>query len=139
MRATPFTIVVLLAAAASLVNGSPLDPDKMARKLATCAGVATTWVQTCWFALDGMAPDASAELAYCELLRPLADKLVVFVVVWVLDVVDLFDRGKNLFASLLAKLEDALQLDGGAVRQLQLGGCVTLDGFLAQSVEGEYV
>ena len=63
------------AAAASLVNGSPLDPDKMARQLATCAGLAPTWVQTCWFALDGMAPDASAELAYCELLRPLADKL----------------------------------------------------------------
>ncbi|WP_371325547.1 radical SAM protein [Dechloromonas sp. ZY10] len=63
------------AASASLINGSPLDPDKMASHLATCARLAPTWVQTCWFALDGNPPDATAEEAYCTLLRPLAGSL----------------------------------------------------------------
>ena len=37
--------------------------------------LASTWVQTCWFALDGQAPDAAARNAYCELLKPLAASL----------------------------------------------------------------
>jgi hypothetical protein len=39
-----------------------------------CA-LASTWVQTCWFALDGQAPGASARDAYCALLQPLAGQL----------------------------------------------------------------
>jgi len=63
------------AAAASEVNGSELNPEKMAGQLARCADLAPTWVQTCWFALDGKAPDATAEDAYCSLLQPLAARL----------------------------------------------------------------
>ena len=40
-----------------------------------CAGLAPTWVQTCWFALDGQEPDAAARDAYCALLEPLAASL----------------------------------------------------------------
>jgi wyosine [tRNA(Phe)-imidazoG37] synthetase (radical SAM superfamily) len=57
------------------VNVVPVQMDKVARYLETCAGLAATWVQTCWFALDGQAPTADAEDAYCDFLRPLADKL----------------------------------------------------------------
>lgn len=57
------------------INGVPLAPAKVAANLARCAVLAPTWVQTCWFALDGRAPDAAARAAYCALLAPLAGRL----------------------------------------------------------------
>lgn len=57
------------------INGVPAQIDRVARNLALCAGLATTWVQTCWFALDGVSPSAASRAAYCDLLKPLADKL----------------------------------------------------------------
>jgi len=63
------------AAAAAEVNGVALDMDKVAGRLALCAGLAPTWVQTCWFALDGEAPTAAARAAYCALLKPVAPVL----------------------------------------------------------------
>lgn len=63
------------AAAIELVNGSELQPARVAGQLARCAELAPTWVQTCWFALDGQAPDIAAEDAYCHLLQPLAGRL----------------------------------------------------------------
>lgn len=63
------------AEAATEVNGVPLNPERMAGNLARCAALAPTWVQTCWFALDGRAPDADAREAYCDLLKPLAGQL----------------------------------------------------------------
>ena len=57
------------------INGVPLEAEKVRRNLAQCAGLAPTWVQTCWFALDGQAPDAAARDAYCALLEPLAASL----------------------------------------------------------------
>lgn len=63
------------AAAVAEINGVPLVVDKVARNLALCAGLAPTWVQTCWFALDGQAPSAAARAAYCALLAPLAGAL----------------------------------------------------------------
>ena len=57
------------------INGVPLEAEKVLRNLAQCAGLAPTWVQTCWFALDGQAPDAAARDAYCALLEPLAASL----------------------------------------------------------------
>ena len=58
------------------INGVPLEAEKVLRNLAQCAGLAPTWVQTCWFALDGQAPDAAARDTYCALLEPLAASLV---------------------------------------------------------------
>lgn len=63
------------AAGVAEVNGVPMSPDKIARNLETCSGLAATWVQTCWFGLDGKAPPAMARDAYCELLKPLAERL----------------------------------------------------------------
>jgi wyosine [tRNA(Phe)-imidazoG37] synthetase (radical SAM superfamily) len=63
------------AAAIAEINGVPLTPEKVAGNLAHCAALAPTWVQTCWFALDGQAPDAAARAAYCDLLAPLAGSL----------------------------------------------------------------
>lgn len=63
------------AAEVAAINGVPLEADKAQRNIASCAALATTWVQTCWFALDGQAPDAAARDAYCTLLQPLANRL----------------------------------------------------------------
>lgn len=57
------------------INGVPLSPEKMTRHLEICAALAPTWVQTCWFALDGKAPSSTARDAYCMLLKPLAGRL----------------------------------------------------------------
>ncbi|RIX46971.1 MAG: radical SAM protein [Rhodocyclales bacterium GT-UBC] len=58
------------------INGVPAQLDRVARNLALCAGLAPTWVQTCWFALDGRSPSVASRAAYCDLLKPLAGKLV---------------------------------------------------------------
>jgi len=63
------------AAGVAEVNGVPMSSEKIARNLASCCGLASTWVQTCWFALDGVEPSALARAAYCALLKPLADEL----------------------------------------------------------------
>ena len=57
------------------INGVPMDAGKIRGNLSRCAGLATTWVQTCWFALDGVVPDAAARDAYCALLAPVAPRL----------------------------------------------------------------
>jgi len=63
------------AADVAEVNGVPLSAEKIARNLETCVGLASTWVQTCWFALDGKSPSDEARAAYCALLKPLAERL----------------------------------------------------------------
>lgn len=63
------------AADAAEVNGVPIQLDKVVRHLEISASLASTWVQTCWFALDGVTPDAAAREAYCALLKPLAGQL----------------------------------------------------------------
>jgi hypothetical protein len=63
------------ATEAAEVNGVPLVMEKVARNLGLSAGLAATWVQTCWFALDGKAPSAASRAAYCQLLKPLAEQL----------------------------------------------------------------
>ena len=63
------------AAEVETINGVPMDAGKIRGNLSRCAELATTWVQTCWFALDGIAPDAVARNAYCALLAPVAHRL----------------------------------------------------------------
>lgn len=63
------------AAEVAAINGVAWAPEKAARNLASCAALAPTWVQTCWFAFDGLAPDAASLAAYCALLAPLAERL----------------------------------------------------------------
>jgi wyosine [tRNA(Phe)-imidazoG37] synthetase (radical SAM superfamily) len=57
------------------INNVPQLPQKAAQNLATCVDLAPTWVQTCWFALDGRSPSAESRAAYCALLKPLAERL----------------------------------------------------------------
>jgi wyosine [tRNA(Phe)-imidazoG37] synthetase (radical SAM superfamily) len=57
------------------VNGILWQPSKMAKNLEICAGLANTWVQTCWFALDCVAPSVESQKAYINLLRPIAGML----------------------------------------------------------------
>lgn len=63
------------AADVAEINGVPQSGEKMARHLEICAGLAPTWVQTCWFGLDGKSPTAEARAAYCALLKPLSSRL----------------------------------------------------------------
>ena len=57
------------------INGSRLRPEAVTRRLATCANLASTWVQTCLFSLDGQPPKEHEQLAYLDLLLPLAPRL----------------------------------------------------------------
>ncbi|WP_412479270.1 radical SAM protein [Azonexus sp. IMCC34839] len=70
-----FKIDRALADEVAEVNGIQQALDKTARHLAICADLAPTWVQTCWFALDGVAPSTASRQAYCDLLRPLATQV----------------------------------------------------------------
>ena len=70
-----FKVDRALPAEVAEINGVPGRPERMAKNLEICADLAPTWVQTCWFALDGVAPSAASQQAYCDLLRPLAGKL----------------------------------------------------------------
>lgn len=57
------------------INGVPGGSAKLVRNLSICADLATTWVQTCWFALDGKSPSAASRQAYFDLLDSLNCKL----------------------------------------------------------------
>ena len=67
-----FKVDRLGAHATAVVNGVRLDPDKVLRNLRRCAALAPTWIQTCWFALDGAAPDRVTRDAYCEFVGQVA-------------------------------------------------------------------
>ncbi|MBS1144479.1 MAG: radical protein [Proteobacteria bacterium] len=54
------------------INGIPGQMLKVSRNLEICAALAPTWVQTCWFAIDGIAPSSASRQAYCDLLKPYA-------------------------------------------------------------------
>ncbi len=62
-------------AGAAKVNQVPGGPGRVQNQLKICCGLARTWVQTCWFALDGQVPDSLERDAYCDLLKPFAKLL----------------------------------------------------------------
>ncbi|MDE1547320.1 radical SAM protein [Dechloromonas agitata] len=57
------------------VNGVRGNQDRVLKNLQISAKLAPTWVQTCWFRIDGEAPTAQSRQAYCTLLRQVNDKL----------------------------------------------------------------
>lgn len=57
------------------INGTRTHPDLVARRLACCAALAPTWVQTCLFRMDGELSGAHELHAYLALLEPLASVL----------------------------------------------------------------
>ncbi len=57
------------------VNRIAHAPEKALANLLVCCECAPTWVQTCWFALDGTPPDRDEEDAYLALLAATAKKI----------------------------------------------------------------
>lgn len=51
------------------VNNSRAGPERVGANLGTAASLCPTWVQTCMFGWDGMAPDESQQTAYLDFLR----------------------------------------------------------------------
>jgi len=52
----------------SLINSVDLDPAGVLRRLRACGELCPTWVQACFFALDGFAPNESEILAWLDIL-----------------------------------------------------------------------
>ena len=63
------------AAGLARINGTRARPEAVARRLACCAALASTWVQTCLFRLDGESPAEPEIQAWLALLAPLAPVL----------------------------------------------------------------
>ncbi|MFN4343184.1 MAG: radical SAM protein [Azonexus sp.] len=57
------------------VNGVPGNQERVLKNLEISAKIAPTWVQTCWFRIDGRAPSEASRQAYCALLRKVNDGL----------------------------------------------------------------
>lgn len=57
------------------INGVPGNRARVLKNLRISADIVPTWVQTCWFAMDGKAPSSESRQAYCDLLRHVADKI----------------------------------------------------------------
>ena len=57
------------------VNGVRLTPEKVRESLLICAGLAPTWVQTCYFAVDGQEASDTEQAAYLELIASVREKI----------------------------------------------------------------
>lgn len=70
-----FKIDRATASAIEKVNQIAFSPEKACANLLTCAELAPTWIQTCWFAVDGQAPDEAEQQAYLSLVASVRDKI----------------------------------------------------------------
>jgi wyosine [tRNA(Phe)-imidazoG37] synthetase (radical SAM superfamily) len=59
----------------NLVNGIRLAPERIKTALLTCAELAPTWVQTCYFAIDGQEASQVEQSAYLELIASSSKKI----------------------------------------------------------------
>ncbi len=57
------------------VNQVPFSLERTRNALLRCAGLAETWIQTCWFALDGAEADESEQRAYLDLIESVREKI----------------------------------------------------------------
>lgn len=57
------------------VNGIRLAPEKVRESLLQCADLAPTWVQTCYFAIDGDETSEVEQTAYLELIGSVLGKI----------------------------------------------------------------
>lgn len=57
------------------INNTRQQPTAVRRRLRACASLCETWVQSCFFALDGNPPDDKALNDYLALLAPVAKHL----------------------------------------------------------------
>jgi len=66
-RATP--------AGMALVNGVSGNRAAVIRRLRACAARCPTWIQTCWFGMDGSLPAQSEVAAYLALMSEMRDQI----------------------------------------------------------------
>lgn len=59
----------------ALVNGIHRSPERIKTALLTCAELAPTWVQTCYFAIDGQEASEEAQSAYLQLIGSARQKI----------------------------------------------------------------
>lgn len=57
------------------VNQIAFSLEKTRKALSQCAGLADTWVQTCWFAMDGAEADEAEQRAYLGVLASLKEEI----------------------------------------------------------------
>jgi len=57
------------------INGVRLTPEKIRESLLVCAGLAPTWIQTCYFAMDDRETDEAGRAAYLELIASVREKI----------------------------------------------------------------
>jgi wyosine [tRNA(Phe)-imidazoG37] synthetase (radical SAM superfamily) len=57
------------------INGVNLTPSVMHENLERCTALAPTWLQTCFFAMDGEAPDTRERDAYLDFLAAFKGKI----------------------------------------------------------------
>lgn len=57
------------------INATRTDPERHLARLLVCADLAPTWVQSCFFAWDGAAPDEPQVEAYLALLSRAAGRI----------------------------------------------------------------
>ena len=58
------------------INGVRRAPARMLAALLKCAALAPTWVQTCWFAIDGEEASAAEEEAYLDFIAACREKIM---------------------------------------------------------------
>ena len=58
------------------INGIQRSPSKIKAALQECAGLAPTWVQTCYFAIDGNEADEKEQLSYLQLIEAVREKIM---------------------------------------------------------------
>jgi wyosine [tRNA(Phe)-imidazoG37] synthetase (radical SAM superfamily) len=63
------------ASGMAAVNKIALDPAKVLSNLQACADLAPTWLQTCWFAVAGKAPNEAEQAAYLEFADAVRTKI----------------------------------------------------------------
>jgi len=101
------------------INGVELDPLGVVRRLRDCGKLCATWVQTCCFALDGVAPNEEEIRAWLEILAQAKESLAG------VHLYGLARPSLQAEAQRLTRLPSAW-LDGLAqrVRELGLTACV---------------
>jgi len=57
------------------VNGVRMTPQKVGDSLLQCAELAPTWLQTCYFAIDGDETSEAERSAYLEFVESIKDKI----------------------------------------------------------------
>jgi hypothetical protein len=102
------------------INGTKTSPDRVARRLQSCFGIAPTWVQTCVFLRDGELAGADGWEDYLGLLASAASNL---------HGVHLYSLARQSMQNEASRLQqlDIAQLESLAVQIRQLGLTVTVN------------